>query len=353
MKEITPPVREQKIHGKYMVRSLHHLAILGMMMVYVCVWFYAFGEGAMKKILFFILSVCILLSACTMHTEGMPVDTVVESLTLAVESEGLQNDEDTDNVVVVTSLEELKPYRENGVISEKHYSFYYDLLSGESDVPAYNTIEITDFTIQFTVPLQDKTTQFDFVVTASGVDTLLPGVYSWHVWDGIVDDREPESPIEQVMDIPFVKQVHDYVNISGAWNTPVYGETALHGAIQNYICYRYGEEYEVSKEVFVRVLADEFGITDRDSVEQYIEPWILEDGCITMTGAQRNGWRGYVVSVEEREETNTVVFQYYGDINCLLKSHRVQYFLSKDGKWLGYTVLEESVYAPVGLHFQP
>lgn len=99
----------------------------------------------MRKILFFVLSVCVLLSACTMHTEVVPVDTV------AVESEGLQNGEDADHVVVITSLEELKSYRENGVISEKHYNFYCDLLSGKSDVPAYNTIEITDFTIQFTV----------------------------------------------------------------------------------------------------------------------------------------------------------------------------------------------------------
>lgn len=100
-------------------------------------------------------------------------------------------------------------------------------------------------------------------------------------------------------------------------------------------------------------MADEFGITDGDSIEQYIEPWCLEDERIAMTGTQRSGWRGYVVSVEEGEDTNEVVFQYYGDINCLLESHRIQYSLSKDGKWLGYTVLEKSVYEPVGLHFQP
>lgn len=177
----------------------------------------------MRRILIFILLVGILFSSCTMHTETIHMDTESERFTQKVEFEVTQNGDDTNNIIVVTSLEELRTYRENGEISEKHYNFYYDLLSGESDVPAYNTIEITDFAIRFTVPLQDKTTQFDFRVTASGVDTFLPGVYSWSVQDGIVEGREPTSPIEQVMDIPFVKQVHDFVNASGAWNTPVYG----------------------------------------------------------------------------------------------------------------------------------
>lgn len=304
----------------------------------------------MRKIFIFILLFGVLFSACTMNSEVMPIDYESESTPKKVEAEVIQNGWDTDNVIV-TSLDELNQYRENEVISEKHYNFYYDLLSGESDVPAYNTLEITEFSIQFTVPLQDKTTQFDFTVAESGIDTLLPGVYSWKVRDGVVDGREPTSPIDQVMDIPAVKQVHDFVNSSGAWNTPVYGKSELDGEIQNYICYRYGEGYKVSQEIFARVAADEFGIIDKDIIKQYTEPWLLEDGCISMTGRQLSGWRGYVVSVEELEDTDEVVFQYYGDINCLLESYRVKYSLSKDGKWMGYTVIENSEYEPEGLHF--
>lgn len=61
-------------------------------------------------------------------------------------------------MVTVTSLDELTDYRDNYIISESVYDFYYNLLSGESEIPEYNTVRIDDFSIRFTVPMTEYST---------------------------------------------------------------------------------------------------------------------------------------------------------------------------------------------------
>lgn len=306
----------------------------------------------MLKLFSLILLTVAILSSCVGNEE---TSLVSKSETVLQDTEELQEQVLTDvsdmEQVKITSLDELTPYMDNGTLSKQHYDFYYDLLSGESMIPAYNTLQISDYTIQFSVPLTDKTTKFDFTVTESEMDTLPLGTYSWQVRDGIVLNRKPESPVKQVLELPAVQRVYGFLNATGIWNTPTYGEEEICSGIHNYICLLYGEDYKVSQDTFSRVAEEEFGITDAGVIREMTEIWILEDGFIHIGGVARSGWFGYVVSVEETEDTDVVVIQYYGDYNYLLKSHRVAYTFSKDGKWLGYTILELGKYQPKGLHW--
>lgn len=252
--------------------------------------------------------------------------------------------------VTVDSLAELFEYHTRHIISDDLFAFYSELIGNTSPIPEFNTVKISDFEIRFTVPVQDMTTYFTFTVESSGLDTLPPGKYYREVMEALeivmIDpDEAKEDPFG---DVEEVKKLRTFITGTYIWNTPTYGEGLSYPGIHNYICRYHGDSGSLPYEDYKRIAANEFGVTN--FYELGTMGFVLEDGTI-YEGGIVGRWNGYVTDVLTEEDTTTVVMQFYTDINSLLKSYKVGYKFGRDGKWLGYEILENSDYEPFGLHF--
>ncbi len=253
--------------------------------------------------------------------------------------------------VSVSSLADLKTYADRGIISEQLYGFYHDLISGESDIPEYNTVKISRFRITFASPLTEHNTRFNFIVDQSGMDTLPTGQYAWTVKD-IVEPIVPERETapNAFWDTTESHNLWIFLNASHIWNTPTYGQGGTYPGMHNYICRAYGNRTGgiISWDDYKRIAAEEFGVTEFDSLNMY--GMMQPDGTL-VAGDIGGGWRGDCVDITETEDGTVVTVQFYADVNRLLNSHKVAYTFGTDGRWLGYDILEKSAYEPYGLYF--
>lgn len=256
----------------------------------------------------------------------------------------------TEERTSVTSLEELAEYRDKRIIEERVYDFYYDLFSGNSAIPEYNTFEVSDLTISFTIPVTNLSTYCSFTVTESALDTLPVGDYSWVVTsrrDISIDNRAldfPEAP--DYSNVVEVQKLYAYLGSCYYYNTPTYGQGIMYPGMYNYILEYYGESGMLSYDEYCRIAAEEFGVTDFEILN--LDSLVNEDGML-QAGGMGGGWFGRTVDVTEDDKRTTVVMQYYADTNDLLKSHKIAYYFGKDGTWQGYDILEESRYEPCGM----
>ena len=254
-------------------------------------------------------------------------------------------------MVTITSLEELARYLADGIITQGLYDFYYDLLSGKSDIPEYNTLQIEDYTIRFTVPMTGYASYFSFTVTESGLDTLPPGTYDWQILDireVTVSGRSANH--SAYTDIPEVQKLFTFFDGYFAYNTPFFGEAMPHPAIHNYIIEHYGTNGSMDRDEYMQIAEAEFGITDFSSMR--LEDWTDENGRL-FSGGVGGGWYGEVTEVWEHEESENVhiTIQFYADCNYLLKSHKIAYKFGYDGTWQGYSFVSRSVYEPGDMYF--
>ncbi len=246
-----------------------------------------------------------------------------------------------------STLAGLETYRSRGVISEAVYEFYFNLLSGQSAIPEYNTLVIEDYTIRPTD--DDRTTEFQFTVKESGMDTLPAGEYHWTVKDLLevsVTNRRADD--EEFHAIPEVKKLCAFLSGTYIYNTPTYGKGYEYPGMHNYICNYYSDVFSLEPEEYKRIAQEEFGVTDFTPMD--LETWTLDDGLIH-AGGIGGSWFGDVEDVMEDDTTVTVVMQFYADCNYLLKSHKIAYFFGTDGTWQGYRILELSDREPCGLHY--
>ena len=254
-------------------------------------------------------------------------------------------------MVTITSLEELARYLADGIITQGLYDFYYDLLSGKSDIPEYNTLQIEDYTIRFTVPMTGYASYFSFTVTESGLDTLPPGTYDWQILDireVTVSGRSANH--SAYTDIPEVQKLFTFFDGYFAYNTPFFGEAMPHPAIHNYIIEHYGTNGSMDRDEYMQIAEAEFGITDFSSMR--LEDWTDENGRL-FSGGVGGGWYGEVTEVWEHEESENVhiTIQFYADCNYLLKSHKIAYKFGYDRTWQGYSFVSRSVYEPGDMYF--
>ncbi len=251
-------------------------------------------------------------------------------------------------VISVTSLPELKSYVQKGVISEQLYGFYHDLLSGESDIPEYNTVKIDRFRITFSNPLSEHTTFFSFSVKESSLDTLPVGQYAWRVLDiadTVVEERK--VPSDPFPDTPEAQKLAAFLGASHIWKTPSYAQGGEYPGMHNYICRRYGDSAgRISWEEYKRIAAAEFGVAEFDKLNMY--GMMQPDGTV-VAGDLGGGWRGECTDVRKTYNGTIVTVQFYADVNRLLKSHKVTYLFGEDGTWRGYEIKEKSAYEPYGL----
>ena len=252
--------------------------------------------------------------------------------------------------VIVDSLAELSEYHARHIISDNLFAFYSELIGNTSPIPEFNAVKISDFEIRFTVPVQDMTTYFTFTVESSGLDTLPPGKYYREVMEALeIVLIDPEEVNEDPFgDVEEVKKLRTFISGTYIWNTPIYGEGLSYPGIHNYICRYHGDSGSLPYEDYKRIAADEFGVTN--FYELGTMGFVLEDGTI-YEGGIGGSWNGDVVDVLTERNTTTVVMQFYADVNSLLKSYKVGYKFGREGKWLGYEILENSDYKPFGLHF--
>lgn len=270
--------------------------------------------------------------------------------------EAMQYEMYAEDMAVVTSLDELKTYVDEGVISTQLWTFYEDLLSGESEIAEYNSVQIETYTIRFAVPLQGSSiysSYFTFTVTESGLETLPVGQYSWQVEDlrdVMVVNRRPVTAEEGMYyDDTTVQKLQQFLCAYFCYNTPVYGENLPHPAIRNYICNCYGDAVEMDE--FAQSAKEEFGITDIATLD--LTSWITDEGLV-QSGGLGGTYCMRILSITQEETEKVITVQYYADRNELLPSHKIAYHFDADGvRWLGYEVLAKAEREPWGLIYCP
>lgn len=272
-------------------------------------------------------------------------------------------------IVSVSSMEELAARKEAGQLSERVYNFYFDLFSGESQIPDYNTVTVPAFTVRFVLPREGgfpsvkglsvsvfeeaaRTSFCVFEVTASELDSLPPGHYAWTVEDRrevMITEGRGKADIlawwEEYEDVPEVQKLHRYIAGCYTYCTPSYGESWSFLA-HNYLVNYYGENGLLPLEDYVRHAVEEFG-ADPDEVRA--EAAGMTRNGMVMEGGIGGGWFSRTLDVTEEDGVVTVIEQFYADANCLLKSYKIGYRFAEDGRWLGYDILEQSPYEPYGL----
>ncbi|MBQ8400690.1 MAG: hypothetical protein IJX14_02055 [Clostridia bacterium] len=250
------------------------------------------------------------------------------------------------------TLEEIRQYTDQGVWKEQVYDFLWNLLSGESGIPEYNTVKITDSKLTFAIPLEPiYSIWWDFTVTESGLDTLPPGTYHMMIRD-IIDCFlvEPMSsepmPAEDVYEEE--RMISRFIAATYIWNTPIYGEGTEYPGMHNYLCEYYGNG-SIPAEEYVRLAKEKFGAEIRlEDVPMLYE----EDGVLMTTAGGIGGNFSFTTigSIREPDMTHVTV-QFYADCNSLLPSHTIVYHITEDGVFHGYDILKESPYPPYGLRY--
>ena len=258
-----------------------------------------------------------------------------------------------------TSLAEIKSAYDRGLISETAYQFFYDLLSGKSvSFPEYNSVIIPDFALTFTDTREDLYMTFDFTVSESGLDTLPPGSYSKQVVDGAccwMNDFEPVEETHEWGNDPALSEAVDmvktFIRSTFIWNCPTYGEGTTYPGMHNYLCNYYGRGIRLTLDEYKRLAADKFGCTDFDALG--VDAFTYERDGVTYIQSGEYGdqscWE--VVSADRDGDEVMVTVQFWAECNALIRSHKITYTLTTDGKWLGYEIIEKSEYEPFGIRY--
>ncbi len=247
-----------------------------------------------------------------------------------------------------STLEEIRKYTDEGVWNEQVYRFLWNLLSGQSEIPEYNTVKITDSVLTFSIPLENYSIRWDFTVTESGLETLPPGEYHKEIRD-IVEcylyDAEEyrEIPTYKWAAYPEADMISSFMVYSHVWNTPTYGEGYKYPGMHNYLCEYYGDG-KLPAEEYIRLAKEKFGA---DLTAEEIPIVFEEEGIPMAIAGGLGGDCSYSIKDVVRESDMThVTVQYYADCNHLLPAGKVVHHITADGVFHGYDILEPFRYEP-------
>ena len=258
--------------------------------------------------------------------------------------------------VTVTSLDVLKRYVDAGLFPEDRYDFFNRFLTEGWEFPEVNDdVTVDEYSFTFDLPHEwDNETEFRFHVAESKLDTLPVGDYVRLLGEGMMYNylSDPENPPsvmpQEIADNEYVRRLGWFLGVTGQWKTPTYGEDADLDILADYITCRYQDEkYTMSFDDFSQKLKEEFGI-DVIAPEQVSRFYSEEDGRMHVQGHGGSVMNYNVLGVTEENGKTVVTVQYMADQYGFVKSHKVAYTFSEDGKWLGYEIIEESKYGPFG-----
>lgn len=277
-------------------------------------------------------------------------------------------DEKTEQTVV--TLAEIKSAHDDGMFSDSAYDFLTNFL-GDSDIPGYDSIKVSSFSLTFSDTAKyDPYMKLEVDVTASGVNAVTVGKHVYTLNDdqvlGAVLEYDYDYP-DEYADSEEVKELRAFFAASRIWNTPFYGKGKKYPGAAAFICDYYGggttQDYTGPGGDLVRY-GYEPGAVSADDMKKYAEELF---GCDDLTefcsdtgyadGVYTHGKSGGVWSTGEvfavwgEGEEMMVTMRFYHDVNRIVKSHLVTYTF-KDGKWMGYEMIEKSDYEPWGLGFE-
>ncbi len=256
------------------------------------------------------------------------------------------------------------------------YNFIYELVSGNSRIPEYNGLGITDYSITLLEnPRNEATFRFTFTVTGNSLpETLPPGTYTKTVYNGIdvflYDGEKPKessdyiardnalSGMDRFGDVPAAVAVHQYLSWTHyAWEVAPFGQwdPAQYKIPYNYVCAFYGNEnISIPFTELQTKMKEKFGIT----VERPEKSGILPGAnCAYNKDTDRVGYadtRGYeavhrIIGVRTEGDVTVVTVQLYADRLYLIPAHKVEYRIGEGDVFLGCEVVETTEYEPFSI----
>ncbi len=232
-------------------------------------------------------------------------------------------------------------------VSKQCRQFFFDLLSGESEIPEYNALKIANWSITRDDSLGEgfPAFRFEFDVTGEPSGRLTKGHHVKYVHDVkytyMEDAESPPQPAKQLSEN--AERVIKYINSSYIWDMGWDNESYPHN---------YAASSEsgtgVPLEEYLETLRTTFGI-ENPSEELWKSFAYEKDGkTYVYDGEIDSEWCGNIVNEYSASGMTVVTVQFYAEMNGILPSHRVEYVLTDDGRF-DHTNVKESSYEPCGL----
>ena len=260
----------------------------------------------------------------------------------------------------------------NTVQKNQTYSFLWNLLSGESEIPEYNELGIKDYSLTRIYDAGGTTIEFTFTVTGDSLpETLPPGTYTKIVRETLgisihegkvpetMEEYEEENRINKGLDRfgdnPAVQAVNTYLSSMAVSEASPYGEWDPENLRlpYGYICVYYGDEnFEISFDELQSLMSEKFGI----AVERPPQTGMVHSYIICLYDAEsdtvrfadtRGGPRVYkFLDVREENGITYVIVQFFADEHRLIPSHKVQFAIGEGEVFLGSEIIQTGKYEP-------
>ncbi|MBQ2767703.1 MAG: hypothetical protein IJF49_06455 [Clostridia bacterium] len=260
-----------------------------------------------------------------------------------------------------TTITDIADWERLGLSKEYNgtYSFLWNLLGGESDIPEYNGLGIKDYSLTriFELNSVGTTVEFTFTVTGNSLpETLPPGIYTKIVRETVdvfLDDTmKPKTKgLDKFGHIPAVQAVDAYLTMM-SWELSPYGEWDLSNGYlpSNYICKFYGDEdMEIGFDEMQKLLSEKFGITiDKPTEDHWFYRCMYTQAADTVRYADTRGYEAVhrVIDAKTENGITYVTVQLFSDRLYLIPSHKVVYKIGADEVFLGCEIIETGNYDP-------
>jgi len=257
-----------------------------------------------------------------------------------------------DERITITSLALWDDFNFDGNFSDNCLQFLRNFIEHDSEFLEFNTVQVSNWEIIRDPEMYGYKMAFNFTVTESALDTLPAGEYRTIVTDSVdcYMDFEGENPakIDTVPESEAVKSVQDWILSSFRWQMPAYGESTDPMRYVNYLVSKYGKNGKILYSDLNELMREKAGIAVQ---AEDLQPLLtVEDDNLYVMRGDLGGVCCFVPVADTAEgDVNTVTIQFFADCNKFIKSVKVEYRISDDGKLLGSTVIEKSPYKPYGL----
>jgi len=285
-----------------------------------------------------------------------------------------------ENFATITDLDDWEMLGlskvKNTVQKNQTYSFLWNLLSGESEIPEYNELGIKDYSLTRIYDAGGTTIEFTFTVTGDSLpETLPPGTYTKIVRETLdisihegkvpetMEEYEEENRINKGLDRfgdnPAVQAVNTYLPwMRYIYEVSPYGEWDMTNPHlpYNYICAYYGKNLEISFSVLQRLMSEKFGIwVERPEKNNPSDQWLNrcaydEERDIVYYADTRGHKSAHrIIDVHEDDYLSEVTVQLFADSQYLIPSHKVVYRLWKGEVFLNCEIIQTGKYEPLEL----